>query len=404
MLNLNNLSKIFILRNKAKHVWHSLNVIEENISRAFNSSQLPIEYFDIQDALTPEQIEKLKQHQLTSPVFVYFLSDNINWNRVAQQCKEIANLTYLLPIYGNMTIETKRWEQLNEILIGERVILLGASERSSEQIKILTHRGSTVTTLPYPMEIEPPLDLRPKDNIIRIVYAGRITTGKNILQLMEVFTKAVNFKPHLELHIAGDFHDRGHHFHGYGISLPKLKYTFEKYIAESDSKIFYHGQLSQEELYKLYSQMDVFCSPSAYHDEDFGVSAAQAGLSGLDLILSDWGGHASFPGEKLVRVNVDDLNIPQVDKELLFKNFLKLTKKELRQQNLELKHYLSFKKFNDEMRGFLQTPPSTYLGASSIYKQFCQATKKCQPFFGKTVEARNLYYSIYDSYLGKIPR
>jgi glycosyltransferase involved in cell wall biosynthesis len=401
-LNKSTLKKLVVLKAKTQNSWHSLNVIEENIAQAFSRSHLPVEFFETDTILTIDQIKKLKQLVCDSSVFLFFLSDKIDHCQVVQQCLDIGSLTYLIPVYGNMTIETERWEQLNKILDGEKVILLAASERSTEQIKILTHSSTTINTLPYPIEVKCPLTPMIKDDVIRIVYAGRITTGKNILQLLEVFSKAVGFKTNLELHIAGDFHDRGHQFHGYGVPYQQLKNSFYTYIDESDSKIFYHDQLSQEDLYKLYSRMDIFCSPSTYHDEDFGVSAAQAGLMGLDLMLSDWGGHASFPKAKLIPVSVDDLNIPQIDKEALFKIFLKVVKTPLKIDNPLLRDYLSYKTFIRSMTDILETPVCAYKGASAVYNEFGQAMKKAPPFFSETPGSRKLYLDIYQSYLRQV--
>jgi hypothetical protein len=147
--------------------------------------------------------------------------------------------------------------------------------------------------------------------------------------------------------------------------------------------------------------MDVFCSPSTYHDEDFGVSAAQAGLSGLKLVLSDWGGHASFPGADLIRVNVDSLNIPMIDSTMLFKKLLSITKLEQRNENIQMKDYLSFARFNEQILDLMNHPVSYFKGASSTYCDFCEACKKGPPFFSKTSGPSKLYFEIYNSYLGK---
>ena len=393
--------KIIILKNNANHFWQSLNVIEDNISFAFNSSSLDYEYFDIEKELTEDQKARLKNLVLFHSVFLYFLSDNIDYEKLITQFKQIGKLTYLIPIYGNMTIEVDRWHILNQMLIGENVFLIAASKRSSNQLRVLTDDGNAIQTIPYPMELIKDKDQRVKDNIIRIVYAGRITTGKNILQLMEVFTHAVGFKSILELHIAGDFHDRGHHFHGYEIPFANLKESFFNLVNNSNSKIIYHGQLSQPDLFDLYSKMDVFCSPSTYHDEDFGVSAAQAGLSGLKLLLSDWGGHASFPGADLIRVNVDALNIPKIDSTMLFKKLLSITKLEQKNENIQMKDYLSFARFNEQILNLINHSVCSFKGASSTYFDFCEAYKKGPPFFGGTPESSKLYFEIYNSYLGK---
>ncbi len=390
--------KIIILKNSEDHFWYSLNIIEASIVEAIHSSTIAIEIFDIQAKLNDSQIEKLKLLSRDHSLYFYYLSDSLSIVGLTEELKKLGRFTYLIPIYGNMTIETERWTKLNNILKGEKVLLLCASERSVKQVSALVQNKEAVKLLPYPFEMDS--KTLKKDNITRFIYAGRITTGKNILDLMEVFSKALYFREDIELHIAGQFHDRGQHFHGYQVPIEKLKERFFLYFTGLQSKIIYHGNLSQDDLFQLYGKMDVFCSASTYHDEDFGVSAAQAGLSGLHLLLSDWGGHADFPQAELVKVEVDDLCIPQISKESLLKKILKLKKTSQQFDHTELRNYLSFKSFNERLENIINKEGILFEGLSSTYLDFCEASKKSAPFFENTPKTRSLYHRIYDSYLG----
>jgi glycosyltransferase involved in cell wall biosynthesis len=59
-------------------------------------------------------------------------------------------------------------------------------------------------------------------------------------------------------------------------------------------RTLYLGTKTAEELNRLYNAGDVFLSLSVHHDEDFGMSPAEALLAGSPAILSRWGGYAAF--------------------------------------------------------------------------------------------------------------
>jgi glycosyltransferase involved in cell wall biosynthesis len=60
------------------------------------------------------------------------------------------------------------------------------------------------------------------------------------------------------------------------------------------------GQQNRENLLGLYNACDLFGSLSLYHDEDYGMSPAEALSCGLPAILSDWGGYSSFADDKKI--------------------------------------------------------------------------------------------------------
>jgi glycosyltransferase involved in cell wall biosynthesis len=73
---------------------------------------------------------------------------------------------------------------------------------------------------------------------------------------------------------------------------------FEKYISNLNqadkSKVQFLGNINHNELNSLYNAADAFSSWSTFHDEDFGMSPAEAFATGLPGLISDWGGYADF--------------------------------------------------------------------------------------------------------------
>jgi len=74
---------------------------------------------------------------------------------------------------------------------------------------------------------------------------------------------------------------------------------------EDRRRIQHLGNLkSSADLRGLYNAADLFCSLSLYHDEDFGMSPAEALCSGTACVLTAWGGFSGFKklGSQLVPV------------------------------------------------------------------------------------------------------
>jgi glycosyltransferase involved in cell wall biosynthesis len=71
------------------------------------------------------------------------------------------------------------------------------------------------------------------------------------------------------------------------------KRSVTSYGRESSAKIFLKpGFISREEIKKLYEESDVFCLPT--RGEGFGLTIAQAALSGMPCIVPELGGHVDF--------------------------------------------------------------------------------------------------------------
>lgn len=100
---------------------------------------------------------------------------------------------------------------------------------------------------------------------LKILYAGRITQRKGMSYLLEAI-QSFNSKD-VELHIIGNIH-------GDGTAFKK----FSKYYT-------YQPGISQQELFKLYSQYDVLVFPSIL--EGFGLVTVEAMGAGLPVITTE---------------------------------------------------------------------------------------------------------------------
>lgn len=385
-------NKIIIFKSQKEHFWYSCRIIEQHILNAFQRSKLDYEIYEWKECLNQEQIKRLKEE--TSQLHFYFLSDYIFQQDLCYQLKMLSiEGTYYIPIYGNMTVEVHRWLSLGKLLKDQKVYLIGASQRSCNQIRNFV--DADVIEIPFCFET--PLRKKPRnDDKVHLIYAGRITPQKNVYELLKTFLEAYNYNQSLHLHIAGNFHQRKYHLHGYDLDFD----LFEKEIRSLmvHPSITYHQNLNQDKLLDLYQSCDHFISISTYHDEDFGMSACQAAVMGLGLILSDWGGHAAFKkNSSFVPLKVNDISLPEIESMKLLKILAGLS------HNLtdtEYQHYFGYEAFINRLSEKMQSPPKAFRGLKDLYQKYAELGLKTFPFnnLEKSPNKRDFYLRIYQSY------
>jgi starch synthase len=114
--------------------------------------------------------------------------------------------------------------------------------------------------------VEPKQDLRYKKPI-KLLYAGTVTQRKGIKYLLEAMEPYDNSE--IELHIYG-------HIQGSGEAFKAFK-AYEAHV-------FYHGPVSQNELFAMYKNFDYLVLPSIF--EGFGLVIVEAMAAGLPVITT----------------------------------------------------------------------------------------------------------------------
>lgn len=120
---------------------------------------------------------------------------------------------------------------------------------------------------------------------IKIVTAGKVTSGKRFVELAEMVEAYSNLHP-TELHIIGPAWDA-------------------KLVAQLQtmSHVHYHGAMGLEEMKELYRQMDLFALLS--YPETFGLVYPEAMSQGLPVIYTQSEGFDSFFENYQVGVSVN---------------------------------------------------------------------------------------------------
>lgn len=395
------MKKIFALAPAADNPWYSCRVIEEGMIQAL-SGVAAFEVCRIQGNMSEELIERIQDEAQA-----LFVGSTPLLTDLADQISELTNIPLVIPIFGDMTIETRLWIKLGQSLKGRPITFLGASTRQCQQLEKFI-MGASIKKLPYPLPafwFSPLIEQERKE--VKLVYSGRLTPQKNVLELMHCFVQVLTLRPEMELHIAGNFHEMGYHFHGIFHDPKDYELRFFELVKKSQGKIIYHGFLSQTDLKNLYEKSDVFVSLSTYHDEDFGVSVAQAIARGMRAVLSDWGGHGDFAGlglAQLCKVEVDHDNVPRPLQNSVIKLLSSLTGNTVHAQRCayqkKLNDYINQEDYSDKLVQWATSMSQVYLGQRPLFLDYAIRSEKQYVYSREHGEEnRKMYHDIYDSYL-----
>lgn len=384
---------VSVLVSKEKHFWYSCVLLIEHMLGALSG----MEDFEV---VTVDQKSSMDQQAfLIQSKAIIFLGDNLCWEEIIEQNLADYQGEFIFPIFGNLTIENVRWSKLASLLNGKTVKLWVASKAAHNQASKF-FKQEIIFEIPFLVKerVEP---YQPSETI-NIIYAGRITPQKNIIELLKAFEQASKLREDLRLHLAGDFHAREFHLHS--MESKGFKELFLEMVS-NNSHVTYHGNLNQNELRGLMAKSDYSISVSTYHDEDFGHSIAQGALNGHGLLLSNWGGHRNYIeyfGAKRFSIKVRAMNYAEVDYKEIAKTLIRLKqiKDDERTSNRERAlEYFSEKLFCERVLKLLNTKVESFEGITSVYKDFLAVWDQKRSPFSK--EGRpDLYKIIYEGYYG----
>ncbi|HEX8103535.1 MAG TPA: glycosyltransferase, partial [Solirubrobacteraceae bacterium] len=127
---------------------------------------------------------------------------------------------------------------------------------------------------------------RPEDpDDTEILFVGRLEPRKGVDTLLEAAIDLVRERPGLRVRLAGA--DTGHSTEG---NQTYAAWLGERLAGEPAllARFVFEGEVSDETLYRLYADCDVFCAPSRY--ESFGLVLAEAQMMGRPVVACRAGG------------------------------------------------------------------------------------------------------------------
>jgi glycosyltransferase involved in cell wall biosynthesis len=335
--------KFLIIRSIKESKWGSCKVITPNIIKAYETLQGPeffIKYFDIAD-----DVQKADAFEGTN--YLSDLSDVIKtWNptelvfadhhpppaSVLLFLKNFMPLSELPPIifhiYGDFTFYAGPWSFLGKKLLKHPVKFIVASESQNKLLDFFIKDPSSIEQYLFPYSSETyyfdELErnaMRAKENISDVekilLYSGRISLQKNVDMLLREFADLSETDSLLRLWIVGSFDDVGAGFMGVktndGYLFSKYEQILNSFPEKTIKKIKFWGYQTKNDLRMIKNASDYFISLSLYHDEDYGMSPAEAMACGLPALLTDWGGYSSFQSKKrscsLIPVQINEFGI-----------------------------------------------------------------------------------------------
>lgn len=217
----------------------------------------------------------------------------------------------IIHVFGDFTLYYSYWTKLGKLLAGFPVQFIVASDRQKSLIDKLLSYPLTSFVCPFPVKKED-FSFNPqersaqrktwgvKDNEIVFTFTGRISRQKRTHLLLRAFNEMLirENNPECRLYIYGQADHVGDNFLNIWENENEYFRKIHRQLMElpesTRARIHFMGNVPNSELRSVYAGADYLVNLSVHNDEDFGMSVAEAQMTGLPAILTDWGGLASF--------------------------------------------------------------------------------------------------------------
>lgn len=372
------MKRVLLITSKFKEQ-DSVASISENIFCAFKSlSSIKVDRF---------AIEENWKSPNTSYDFIAIIHPVAILNPQLKTIIASEDSTFLFYTFGDFFRKSAFYIQLNDVLMGKRVHFFSPSKAHAALLKKAIVNTNSIGVIPHPLnprvfntsnsnrnEFRKKHNLNPED--IALIYTGRISPQKNILELIQVFheTKKNLCNKKVKLFLYGNIDEFE------APTFYEKKYRPGEYFQQlknllaSDSDVIFRPRTNQAELKRAYAGCDLFISLSLYHDEEFGYSPIEALINGTPVILSDWGGFRDLKNlglnhsVNMIPVEFHEMTL-QMEPEKILIQILKnpppprLSKKEIR---LIKKRY-SYNNISKFYFQNLQNAPSVFNGFTDAF-------------------------------------
>ena len=305
--------EILIVRAKKESDWTSCQSIVNNLELAYRSA----DGLEVKSVLHHDnENDDFEAYQIISKIFEFSPSEIVFIDHKPHPGKLIQKLRALAPaykpkltfhIFGDFVLQAPKWQAMDSFLKNFPVQFICASDKQKNLIDSFLNQPSCTSVIPFPVnskdfyfdenerkEVRRSFELRETDFLF--LYTGRISQQKNVLELIKAMNSCSKLADdNLYFFFAGPFDDNGIPYKGQENPPGTYFQRWEEVRKSIDgSKIRYVHNLEPRELRGLYNAADAFISLSTHNDEDFGMSPAESLMSGLQVVLTDWGGYSSF--------------------------------------------------------------------------------------------------------------
>jgi glycosyltransferase involved in cell wall biosynthesis len=405
--------------------WFSCTKIIANLLKAYqliDSVQLSYHNFSSKkDGNVSNLAEEILQARPDKIVFLDHKPHPLKLLKEIYHSKNSYEGELIFHIYGDFTLMFDSWLKLDQLLLNKKVKFICASDRQVELLKQFIQRNEIVQKIPFPVDIKefyPANNQNPKNHMDSssddkiLLYTGRLSLQKNIHILCDEFLKALSAKtisPDYKLVIVGEVDALGFPFASeyqvLGEYYRLIDRTIQKHDSQFHKNIIFTGKVSHQKLLAYYQNASYFVSMSTYHDEDFGMSVAEAGATGLPLILSKWAGYASFASEQtqFVRTNLGSQG-PYLELDDLQRIFsrLKSLKVDRAKQSQFFAENFSIEAVAKNLRDHIKSLSLTFSGFSDLMYLMGRIQQNGKFVFYNNLEnsMNKNYFKVYGVYAG----
>jgi glycosyltransferase involved in cell wall biosynthesis len=330
----------------------------------------------------------------------------------------------IVHVFGCFTLNFNNWKGLGEVMRGKKIKFLCASDRQVNLVKQFFDNDQFIKKVPFPVDTKefslekPNYKLKKKLGIEKdskvVLYTGRLSLQKRIIELVDVFVKAHikgDIKPNTYLLLAGKFDSFafqfGNVFHHEGEYFRAYDKAISKYPKKVLEKVKFLGTVKNKELKDYYSIADLFASFSTYHDEDYGMSVAEAGACGCPLLLTDWAGFASFKKNEscqLIKTKLTRVQ-PEFDIREAYKKFVKIMNED--HSKLKKETAKSFKEGHsieavaDLIEEYLKEENDSFIGFNGFLEELAYIERTYHHTFYNQMDRmlNNNYHKVYRAYV-----
>ena len=429
---------IALVHKKNKSYWKSCQSITDNLKGSYHilAKDLERELISIEtdSSLSEYDGQKLAKKILEAGAeYVSFIDHHPHPISLIQGIDALCESekkdrpTLIFHIFGDFVLNAVAWQACGDLLKKFKVQFIAASHKQASLLESFFAQGEEVEVIPFPvsdLEYFYSEEVREKtreayqwgDDLI-FLYTGRLSYQKNITDLIHIFSYfQSHFNQKVRLVLAGPMDDLAVPYLGKEALPGTFYFHWEEALnsCENSDRITFLGNLSQEELFKLYNGADCYISLSAHHDEDYGMSPAEALCSGLPCVLSQWGGFSSFahylPGDvELVEIERgNDRNYPhskQCFKMMAAQSMKSYEADQRRDLSINAHEKLGIRAVSQQLIPVFQNKNrKNFLGLNSkFFKLAAQFENNPQSPFRSASGGYSLFYrEIYDDYSKKV--
>lgn len=329
-------------------------------------------------------------------------------------------------VFGDFTLYYADWNKLSELIKDYPVEFIVASDRQKILIDQFLVRPAESHVCPFPVK-DSDFSFKPEERKLQrkawgvsetdvvFTFTGRISRQKRTHLLLKCFAEAVHREgstnSHLFIygqddHIGDNFLNIWENENEY---FRKVHRIYLELPESTRSRIHFMGNVPNAELRPVYAGADYLVNLSVHNDEDFGMSVAEAQMTGLPAILSDWGGlssfeHPTFPeATRFVSVRIGQKSKVISKEEVIaalgsaMKAATQVDRKKLRSLANDK---LSIETGTRTLASILERPSLPFTNFSEFHQMITRRMQLRQPvYLTKEMKIHPIYRKIYSSYV-----